>query len=141
VTDPIPERRSVVIERTLAASPEKLWRALTQPHLIEEWLMKSDFRPVEGHRFTLTNEPRPDTTVTIEAEVLKVEDNKTLSYSWSAYGLDTVVTFTLTPTENGTHLRLEQSAFGPDQNAAFYGARAGWTQFLKALEETLKRME
>jgi uncharacterized protein YndB with AHSA1/START domain len=79
--------------------------------------------------------------VTIEAEVLKVEDNRTLSYSWSAYGLDTVVTFTLTPTENGTHLRLEQSAFGPDQNAAFYGARAGWTQFLKALEETLKRME
>ena len=43
MTEPVPERRSVVIERTLNASPEKLWRALTQPHLIEEWLMKSDF--------------------------------------------------------------------------------------------------
>ena len=141
MTDPIPERRSVIIERTLAASPEKLWRALTQPHLIEEWLMKSDFRPVEGHRFNLTNEPKPDTRVTIDCEVLKVEPGKELSYSWQAYGLDSVVTFTLTPTETGTHLRVEQSGFRPDQNAAFYGARAGWTQFLKALEATLKRME
>ena len=141
MTDPVPEIRTVTIERTLAASPEKLWRALTQPHLIEEWLMKSDFKPVEGHRFTLTNEPRPETKVTVEAEVLTVEPNKTLSYSWKAYGLDSVVTFTLTPTETGTHLKMEQSGFRPDQNAAFYGARAGWTQFLKALEETLKRMD
>lgn len=103
--------------------------------------MKSDFRPVEGHQFTLTNEPKPDTKITIEGEVLKVEENKTLSYSWKAFGLDTVVTFTLTPTENGTHLKLEQSSFGPDQNAAYYGARAGWTQFLKALEEILKRID
>jgi len=141
VTDPIPERRTVVVERTLGASPDKLWRALTQPHLIEEWLMKSDFQPVEGHRFTLTNEPRPDVKVTIEGEVLQAEPNKTLSYSWKAYGLETVVTFTLTPTETGTHLRMEQSGFGPNDNAAFYGARAGWTQFLKALEETLKRID
>ena len=141
MTDPVPERRSVVIERELAASPEKLWRALTQPHLLEEWLMKSDFKPVEGHRFTLRNEPKPEVKVTIEGEVLQIEENKTLSYSWRAYGLDTVVTFTLTPTENGTRLRMEQAGFGPEQNAAFYGARAGWTQFLKALEETLKRMD
>ena len=58
-----------------------------------------------------------------------------------AFGLDTVVTFTLTPTGTGTHLRMEQSGFGPNDNAAFYGARAGWTQFLKALEETLKQMD
>jgi uncharacterized protein YndB with AHSA1/START domain len=141
VTDPVPERRSVVIERTLSASPEKLWRALTQPHLIEEWLMKSDFKPVEGHKFTLVNEPKPEVTIKVDAEVLKVEEHKTLSYSWKAFGLDTVVTFTLTPTATGTHLRMEQSGFGPNDNAAFYGARAGWTQFLKALEETLKQMD
>ena len=141
MTDPVPERRSVIIERMLAASPEKLWRALTQPHLIEEWLMKSDFKPVAGHKFTLTNEPKPEVKVTVEAEVLRVEENRTLSYSWKAYGLDSVVTFTLTPTPDGTHLKMEQSGFGPDQNAAYYGARAGWTQFLKALEETLSRMD
>ena len=137
----VPEIRTVVIERILDAPPEKIWRALTEPHLLEEWLMKTDFKPVEGQRFTLSNEPKPDTKVTVEGEVLKVEPNKTLSYSWQAYGLDSVVTFTLTPTPNGTHLRMEQSGFRPDQSAAFYGARAGWTQFLEALEETLKRMD
>lgn len=141
MTETVPERRSVVIERTLNASPEKLWRALTQPHLIEEWLMKSDFKPVEGHKFTLVNEPKPEVTIKVDAEVLKVEAHKTLSYSWKAFGLDTVVTFTLTPTETGTVLRMEQSGFGPNDNPAFYGARAGWTQFLKALEDTLKKMD
>src|SRR3954471_3524293 len=104
---PATETLSVIVEREIPFPPEKIWRALTQPHLIEEWLMKSDFKPVEGHRFTLVNEPRPEVKVTIDAEVLKIEENKTLSYSWKAFGLDTVVTFTLTPAEDGTtHLRL-----------------------------------
>ena len=45
--------RSVVVEREIPYPPEKIWRALTQPHLIEEWLMKNDFNPVVGHRFKL----------------------------------------------------------------------------------------
>ena len=32
---------------------QKIWRALKQPHLIEEWLMKNDFKPVADHRFNL----------------------------------------------------------------------------------------
>ena len=47
------ETRSVVVEREIPYPPEKIWRALTQPHLIEEWLMKNDFKPVVGHRFNL----------------------------------------------------------------------------------------
>jgi len=47
------EPRCVVVEREMPYPPEKLWRALTQPHLIEEWLMKSDFKSVVGHRFNL----------------------------------------------------------------------------------------
>ncbi len=50
------DTRSVVIERDIAHQPEKLWRALTQPHLIEEWLMKNDFAPKVGHRFKLRGE-------------------------------------------------------------------------------------
>ena len=71
--------RSVVVERELAAPPEKLWRALTQPHLLEEWLMKSDFQPVAGHRFNLRNEPKPGVNIVIDCEVLKVEPHRTLS--------------------------------------------------------------
>jgi uncharacterized protein YndB with AHSA1/START domain len=134
-------KRIAIVERELAAPPEKLWRALTQPHLIEEWLMKNDFKPVEGHKFNLSRQPSPDINVVIDCEVLTVEENKTLSYRWSAYGTDTVVTFTLTPTGSGTMLRVEQDGFGPDQKAAYKGAMASWPHFLAALDELLKRTD
>jgi uncharacterized protein YndB with AHSA1/START domain len=135
------ESRTVVVERELACPPEKLWRALTLPHLIEAWLMKSDFAPVVGHRFNLTG----DWGGVLDCEVLEVEPNRILSYTWDhvhddpAFDLKSVVTFTLTPTSSGTHLRMEQSGFRPDQKQAFGGARYGWQQFLARLEEVLAR--
>jgi uncharacterized protein YndB with AHSA1/START domain len=133
--------RSVVIERELAAPPEKIWRALTQPHLIEEWLMKTDFKPVVGHRFNLSREATPEIKVVIDCEVLEVEPNETLAYKWKAFGTDTVVTFTLTPTATGTLLRVEQAGFPADNRAAIKGANASWRQFLKALDELVTRTE
>lgn len=141
MSKPATETRSVIIEREIAFPPEKLWRALTQPHLIEEWLMKNDFKPVKGHRFNLRRDPRPDVSVVVDCEVLEVEPNKSLSYTWDAFGLESVVTFTLTPTSTGTHLRIEQSGFRPDQQAAFKGARASWPAFLAALERVLARSD
>ena len=133
-TNTVTEARSVVVERELPFPPEKIWRALTQPHLIEEWLMQNDFKPVVDHRFKL----RADWGA-VDCQVLAVEPNKTLSYTWGAYGLESVVTWTLTPTSTGTHLRMEQSGFGPDQKQAFGGARAGWSQFFANLEQLLAR--
>jgi uncharacterized protein YndB with AHSA1/START domain len=52
-----------------------------------------------------------------------------------------VVTFTLTPTPGGTHLRMEQSGFRPDQKQAFGGALAGWQRFLANLEQVAGRAE
>ena len=135
------ETRSVVVEREMPFPPEKIWRALTQPHLIEEWLMKSDFKPVVGHRYKLRRNPKPDVNIVIDCEVLEVEPNKTLSYSWTAYDLDSVVTWTLTPTASGTHLRMEQSGFRPDQKQAYHGARHGWQQFFASLEQVLARTD
>jgi uncharacterized protein YndB with AHSA1/START domain len=130
-----PDTRSVVIEREMPHSPEKIWRALTQSPLIEEWLMKNDFQPVAGHRFNF----RADWG-SVDGEVLAVEPNKTLSYTWAAYGLETVITWTLTPTSTGTHLRMEQSGFGPDQQRAYHGAQAGWKQFLAKLEQVVAKL-
>ena len=130
------ETRSVVVEREIAFPPEKIWRALTQPHLIEEWLMKNDFRPVLGHRFNL----RADWGA-VDCQVQEVEPNKTLSYSWAAYGLESVVTWTLTPTSKGTRLRMEQSGFRPDQQQAYRGAKGGWPQFFAKLEQVVARIE
>ncbi len=136
MTDTTPALRSVIIERDLPHPPEKIWRALTQGHLIEEWLMKNDFKPVADHRFTL----RADWGA-VDCQVTAVEPNKTLSYTWAAYGLESVVTWTVTPTSTGTHLRMEQSGFRPDQQQAYQGAKGGWPQFLAALEQVLARMD
>lgn len=132
---------SVVVEREMSFPPEKLWRALTQPHLIEEWLMKNDFKPVVGHQFTL----RGDWGGVLDCEVLAIEPNKALSYTWSfahadaAYHLQSVVTFTLTPTSTGTRLRVEQTGFRPEQKQAYGGAQSGWRKFLANLEQVLAR--
>jgi len=136
MTDTATETRSVVVEREIAFPPEKIWRALTQPHLIEEWLMKNDFRPVLGHRFNL----RADWGA-VDCQVQEVEPKKTLSYSWAAYGLESVVTWTLTPTSKGTRLRMEQSGFRPDQQQAYRGAKGGWPQFFAKLEQVVARIE
>lgn len=136
-----PEIRTVTVERRVPHPPEKIWRALTQPHLLEEWLMQTDFKPVEGQKFTLRNQPRPDVSVVIDCQVLAVEPHKTLSYSWHAFGLETVVTFTLEPTPSGTMIRMEQTGFGPDQDLAYKGSRAAWTQYLAALEKLVATID
>lgn len=136
------ERRSVVVERELPHPPEKLWRALTQPHLIAEWLMKNDFQAVVGHSFRLSGDWGG-----VDCKVLAVEPNRTLSYTWdhphedAAFDLRSVVTFTLTPTDRGTQLRMEQTGFGPSQKQAYGGARAGWQEFLANLEQVVERLD
>jgi len=129
MTKPAAATRSVVVEREMPHPPEKIWRALTQPRLIEEWLMKNDFKSVVDHRFNL----RADWGA-VDCQVMAVEPNKTLSYTWAASGLESVVTLTLTPTTTGTHLRMEQSGFRPDQQQAYQGAKGGWQKFSAALE-------
>jgi uncharacterized protein YndB with AHSA1/START domain len=136
-----PATRSVVVERELPYPAERIWRALTQPHLIEEWLMKNDFKPVVDHRFNLRKTPRPDMSIVVDCQVLAVDPHKTLTYTWAAMGLESIVTWTLTPTGTGTLLRMEQSGFRSDQNQAFHGARHGWQQHLEALEQLLARAD
>jgi uncharacterized protein YndB with AHSA1/START domain len=141
MNDVATDTRAVVIEREFSHPPEKLWRALTQPHLIEEWLMKNDFSPVVGHRFNL----RGEWGGVLDCEVLVIEPNKTLSYTWDfahddpAFNLKSVVTFTLIPTSAGTHLRMEQSGFQPNQKQALGGAKHGWQQFFTKFEQVLER--
>ena len=136
MSKPATETRSVVVERELAFPPEKIWRALTQPHLIEEWLMKNDFKPAVDHRFSL----RADWGA-VDCRVLAVEPNKTLSYTWAAFGLEGIVTWTLTATSSGTRLRMEHAGFRPDQQQAYQGAKYGWQRFLANLDQVLARTD
>jgi uncharacterized protein YndB with AHSA1/START domain len=130
------EKRTLVLERELPHPPEKIWRALTQPHLLEEWLMKTDFKPVLGHRFTF----RADWG-SVDCKVLALEPNRCLSYTWEAMGLECVLTWTLDPAPAGTRLRMEQSGFLTSQERAYQGAAAGWRTFLSDLEIILGRVD
>ena len=142
MSKPATETLSVVVEREIPYPPEKLWRALTQPHLIAEWLMQNDFEPAVGHRFNLRGDWGG-----VDCEVLTVEPNRALSYTWNhahddaAFNLQSVVTFTLTPTPAGTHLRMEQVGFRPDQKQAYGGAKGGWQQHLANLERVVARLD
>lgn len=130
------QTRSVVAEREVPYPPEKVWRALTQPHLLEAWLMKTDFEPVVDHRFEL----RADWGV-VDCQVMSVDPYTSISYTWTSLGLDSIVYWTLTPTGVGTHLRMEQAGFRPDQEQAYQGAKFGWQRFLTQLEQVLERPE
>jgi uncharacterized protein YndB with AHSA1/START domain len=133
--------RTLVVEREMPHSPEKIWRALTQGPLLEEWLMANDFQPIVGHRFSFRATPVANWNGVIECEVQVVEPNSRLSYSWGTLGIGTAVTWTLTPTEGGTRIRMEQSGFGPDQDANYKGAKYGWNKFLSSLERVMERMD
>jgi uncharacterized protein YndB with AHSA1/START domain len=137
MTDSAESTRTVVIERVFQHPPEKLWRALTESPLIAQWLLQNDFEPAVGRKFQFRNEPVPNWDGVIDCEVLVVDPLKRLSYTWSTMGLDSLVLFILTPSENGTHLRMEHSGFRPDHQQAYGGAKYGWQRFFDNLERVL----
>jgi uncharacterized protein YndB with AHSA1/START domain len=132
--------RRLVVERVFAHAPEKVWRALTESPVLAQWMMKNDFEPVVGKRFQFRAEPMPNWNGVVDCEVLTVEPMKQLSYNWGVGGeggLQWAVLWTLTPVEGGTHVRMEQSGFGPEQQAAYQGANYGWQRFFGGLEKVL----
>ena len=146
MTNPEAAPDTLVIERLIPHSPEKIWRALTQAPLIEEWLMRNDFAPVVGHRFNFRTEPLAHWNGVVDCEVLTVEPNRRLSYAWNTSGahaeavLKTVVTFTLVPASGGTLLRMEQSGFRSQDVGNYRGASYGWQKFLVGLERVVERL-
>ena len=137
MTTPDTSTRSVIMERDFPHPPEKVWRALTESSLIEQWLMRNDFEPVAGRTFNLRMDPMPNWNGVIDCQVLAIEPLQSLSYTWGTLGMESVVTFTLTPTANGTHLHMEQSGFRPEQEANYRGAIYGWQKFLDGLDRVV----
>jgi uncharacterized protein YndB with AHSA1/START domain len=133
------EARSISLEYDLPHPPAKVWRALTEPELLAAWLMNNDMRPLVGQSFTFKDKPMPWWDGIVHCEVLELDLHKRLRYSWRAGALDTVVTWTLTPTPSGgTRLALEHSGFLPDNASAFEGASKGWQRMVgERLREVL----
>jgi len=135
------ETRTVVVERDLPHPPKKVWRALTESALIEDWLMSNDFEPTVGHAFTLRMPPQQGWTGVIDCKVLAVEPPERLSYTWASMGVETVVTLTLAPTPAGTSVRMEQTGFAPDREANIQGATYGWRSFLGKLDDVVAKLD
>ena len=135
------ETRTLVIEREMPYPPEKIWRALTQGPLIQQWLMENDFQPQVGHKFRFRSTPVANWNGIIESQVHVVEPNKKLSYSWGSLGLESVVVWTLVATTSGTLVRMEHSGFSSDQDAAYKGANYGWQKFIGNLEKVVADLE
>ena len=131
------QSKTLVIERVMPHAPEKVWRALTQQELVAEWLLKNDFQPVVGHKFTFRADPVPNWNGVIDCQVLVVEPHKKLSYSWGSMGMGTIVVWTLAATQGGTLVRMEQSGFRSEQDANYKGATYGWTKFIGGLERVV----
>jgi uncharacterized protein YndB with AHSA1/START domain len=123
------ERRSIVVDYHLAAAPAKVWRALTEPELLAKWLMPNDIKPEAGHRFTFRTDPAPGFDGTVQCEIVEVKPPSRLVYSWRGGPIDTLVTWTLErAASGGTHLRLEQSGFGPEHGMTYDILSKGWRE-------------
>jgi uncharacterized protein YndB with AHSA1/START domain len=133
---------TISFELDLKHSPQKVWRALTDPVLLKDWLL-----PVTGLKlepeaaFTFKTQPYPGWDGTVNCRMLEIEPHKKLSYAWVVgdMELDTIVTFTLSPTPSGTRLSLVQSGFKPHQKQAFGGARYGWKMMGEKLADLLAK--
>ncbi|MEO8152015.1 MAG: SRPBCC domain-containing protein [Rhizobacter sp.] len=147
MTTPSPATRTLVVEREMAHPPEKVWRALTQGPLIEEWLMQNDFEPIVGRRFTLRTAAMAHWNGVTDCELLELIPHQRLSYRWdasgdeAATGLKTVVTWTLTPTPTGVRVRMEQSGFRPQDEGNYQGAVYGWQRIVGSLEQVVSLLE
>jgi uncharacterized protein YndB with AHSA1/START domain len=137
------ETRAIIVEKVLPYPPEKIWRTLTSGALIAKWLMPNDFAPVVGHRFNFRTRPIGDWDGVVHCEVLACDPPKLLRYSWKggsdsnpAKGsrLDSELTWTLTPVDGGTHLKMVHDGFVlPDNQLAYDAMSPGWGRIMDGI--------
>jgi uncharacterized protein YndB with AHSA1/START domain len=146
MSEQVAAMRSIVVERVMPHPPEKIWRALTEAHLIERWLMTNNFEPRLGSHFTFRAKPMGDWDGTVRCEVTAFDPPRRLAYSWKGgsvsnptYGsaLDSLVEWLLSPEPDGTRVRMEQSGFGPGNATSFEAMSSGWPRGLERLEQVV----
>jgi uncharacterized protein YndB with AHSA1/START domain len=132
---------TIAFEIDLHHSPEKVWRALTDPALLAEWLLPViDLKLEPGAAFTFKTQAYPGWDGTVNCRFVEIEPRRKLKYTWNVPFLETVVTFTLAPTASGTRLCIVQSGFHAGQKRESGGARYGWKMMGQKLVDLLERI-
>lgn len=135
------QTESIAFDFDLRHAPAKVWRALTDPVLLTQWLLPIVELHLEpGAAFTFKAPPQPGWDGVVNCRYVEIEAQRKLSWTWVVGDIDTVVTFTLTPTESGTHVALVQSGFKAHQKQNFGGARYGWKMMGPKLVELLEKI-
>lgn len=145
MTETLADTRAVVVERTLAHPPAKVWRALSERDLLARWIMPNDFQARPGHRFAFRTEPTPHWKGVVHCEVLEIEPQTRLVLRWGdgtpdEGGFVTTVTFTLSPDGAGSKLRMEQGPFTAEQEGNRKGAEFGWNRMMDAVAPVLESL-
>lgn len=140
------ETQDIVIDEVFPHAPETIWKALTSARLIARWLMPPNgFEAIVGNTFTYQTTPGGSWDGVIHCRVLEVEPNRRLVYAWKGghadnvgYGapLDTIVTWSLTPVEAGTRIRLVHAGFVmPRNDSAYTSMSGGWKKVVRQLDD------
>ena len=105
-------RRDLRLERIYPHAPSVVWKAISDPVALGEWLMPVfDFAPEVGREFTFRVKPQPGWDGIVHCTVLEVLPEQRLRFSWLGGGINTEVSLTLEPVADGTRLRLEHTGF------------------------------
>jgi uncharacterized protein YndB with AHSA1/START domain len=139
------ETRDIVIDEVFPHAAETIWKTLTSAELMGRWMMPpTGFEATEGKAFAFQTTPAGAWDGTIHCQVLEVVANTRLSHAWkggdegnTGYGsrLDTVVTWSLTPVEAGTRVRLVHSGFvTPKNDKAYKNLSEGWSKVVQRLD-------
>lgn len=148
MADAMAKTKSIIVEQEFPHPPEKIWRALTDPAIIERWLMANDFKPEFGHRFNFRSEPMYGWNGVTDSEVIELQPFERLAYTWNSSGeqarngLKSVVTWTLTPTPSGTRVRMEHGGFREVEDELGYKAMGGgWPRVVMRLGEAAAALD
>ena len=133
-------------EFSFAHPVETVWEYLTNSELMAQWLMKNDFQPIVGHEFQFRTGPIAALNFDgiFYCKVLEIIPLEMLSYSWNSgpgggeINLESVVIWTLQPTEKGTEVTLVHRGFAQKENLDMYnGLLRGWVEKLEKINNLL----
>ena len=126
-------------------SPQEVWEYLTKPELLEQWLMKTNFQPIVGHKFYFIGECDGDGKAVANCEVLEVKPYSHLSYSWQTNSIadnkpfTSKVVWTLVPKDNGTEMQLVHNGFTVLEDVIAHND--GWTRIGNKMAEFLNAVK